>query len=281
MQLAFLTAITMVAFAANSVFARLALAESAIDPSSYSLIRLVSGALMLALLVFGKGISTATRENGNWAAALMLFVYAAGFSFAYLALDTGMGALILFACVQITMISWSLVQGDRPSGLEWIGIIVAFAAFVGLVSPGLDAPDPLGSALMIAAGIAWGVYSLLGKKATDPLMATAGNFILSVPFAVALFVVFWGQWSATAFGIVMAVASGAITSALGYALWYRCLRQLSATSAAVVQLTVPAIATLGGIVFSAETLTWRLAVFSVLILGGVAVAIIARQQRVT
>ncbi|MEP1209132.1 MAG: DMT family transporter [Rhizobiaceae bacterium] len=280
MQLALLTTLTMIAFAANSVFARLALADGAIDPSSYSLIRLASGALILVLLTTRHGVAEAIRNHGSLSGAAALFVYAAGFSFAYLALDTGMGALILFACVQATMIGWSVYKGDRPSGLEWLGLVIAFAAFVGLVSPGLTAPDPIGTALMVAAGIAWGIYSLIGKRAENPLMATAGNFVLSVPMAIALLVIFVDQITATPFGVAMAIASGALTSALGYALWYRCLRQLTATKAAVVQLTVPAIATLGGIVFSAEVLTLRLALFSALILGGVAVTILAKQKRI-
>ena len=279
MQLALLTTLTMIAFAANSVFARLALADNAMDPSSYTLIRLASGALMLAILVFRSGLTEAISKHGNLPAAAALFVYAAGFSFAYLALDTGMGALILFACVQATMIGWAVFAGDRPNALEWLGICIALAAFVGLVSPGLTAPDPLGTALMVAAGIGWGIYSLIGRKAENPLKATAGNFVLSVPIAIALIIIFHREVSVTQFGLVMAVASGAITSALGYALWYRCLPQLSPTQAAVVQLTVPAIATMGGIIFSSEQLTLRLAVFSVLILGGVAITILAKQRR--
>ena len=279
MQLVLLTTLTMIAFAANSVFARLALADNAMDPSSYTLIRLASGALMLALLVFRSSLADAISKHGNLPAAAALFVYAAGFSFAYLALDTGMGALILFACVQATMIGWAVFTGDRPNALEWLGICIALAAFVGLVSPGLTAPDPIGTALMVAAGIGWGIYSLIGRKAENPLKATAGNFVLSVPIAVALIIIFHREVSVTQFGLVMAVASGAITSALGYALWYRCLPQLSPTQAAVVQLTVPAIATLGGILFSSEQLTLRLAVFSVLILGGVAITILAKQKR--
>lgn len=279
MQLAFLTSLTMIAFAANSVFARLALADGAIDPASYSLLRLASGALMLGLLVFRSGIVSAVTRHGSLPSAVALFVYAAGFSYAYLALDTGTGALILFACVQATMIGWSVLNGDRPSLMEWTGLIIAFAAFVGLVSPGVTAPDPLGTVLMVAAGIAWGVYSLRGKGLEDPLMSTAGNFILSVPMAIVLLTISLGNLTITTLGAVMAILSGAITSALGYALWYRCLRQLTATRAAVVQLTVPAIATLGGIAFSAEVLTWRLAIFSVLILGGVAITILSKQRR--
>ena len=167
MHLAILTTVTMIAFAANSVFARLALAEDTMDPASYSMVRLGSGALVLALLVFRTGIVDAIRNHGNWPSAAALFVYAAGFSFAYLALDTGMGALILFACVQATMIGWSVVSGDRPSRWESLGLAVAFAAFIGLVSPGVTAPDPVGTGLMVAAGIAWGIYSLRGFESRE------------------------------------------------------------------------------------------------------------------
>ncbi len=279
MQLTLLTTVTMIAFAANSVFARLALGEGAIDPATYSFVRLGSGAIMLGILVFGSGIANAVRSHGSWSSAAALFVYAAGFSFAYLALDTGMGALILFACVQATMIGWSVIKGDRPSVMEWFGLIVAFAAFVGLVSPGVTAPDPLGTVLMIAAGIAWGVYSLRGKNSQQPLQATAGNFLLSVPMALVLYLIFFADVTTSLYGLLLACASGAGTSALGYALWYWCLRGLTATKAAVVQLTVPAIATLGGIIFSGENLTLRLALFSVLILGGVAITILAKSRR--
>jgi drug/metabolite transporter (DMT)-like permease len=279
MQLALLTTLTMIAFAANSVFARLALADGAIDPVSYSLIRLLAGAVMLAVLVLRSGLADAISKHGSLPSAAALFIYAAGFSYAYIVLDTGMGALILFACVQATMIGWAVFKGDRPSHLEWLGLIISFGGFVGLVSPGVTAPDPLGTILMIFAGMAWGVYSLRGKNSSQPLLATAGNFVLSVPMGIALLIVFSDGLALETFGIAMAIASGALTSALGYALWYRCLRDLTATKAAVVQLTVPAIAALGGILFSSEILTMRLVLFSVLILGGVMITVLAKQVR--
>ncbi len=278
MRLFVLTSLTMIAFAANSVFGRLALADSAIDAASYSLIRLASGALMLCLLVAGPRFHRVPAQGGNWLSAFALFGYAAGFSFAYLALDTGIGALILFACVQATMIGWGIVTGNRPSPLEWLGLAVAFGAFVFLVSPGLEAPDPLGAILMAAAGIAWGIYSLRGRGASNPLADTAGNFLRATPIAFVLSIAFAGSLQYTPFGVAMAVASGAVTSGLGYALWYRCLRELTPTRAAIVQLTVPVIATLGGVIFSAEPLTFRLVVCSALILGGVALAISAKDK---
>jgi drug/metabolite transporter (DMT)-like permease len=278
LQLFFLVALTMIAFAANSVFTRLGLIDEGMEAAEFTFVRLISGAVVLALLVLSRtGVVSAIKEHGNVVSAAMLFAYAAGFSFAYLHLDTGTGALILFACVQATMIGWSIATGHKPVALEWAGLMVAFAAFVWLVSPGLSAPDPFSAFLMIIAGMAWGIYSLRGRGLGDPLAATAGNFILSAPLAILLLVVF-SSWSFSTFGVIMAVASGAITSALGYALWYWCLPQLNATRAAIVQLTVPAIATLGGIAFSGEELTWRLGLSCALILGGVAIAILAKQK---
>jgi len=298
MILFLLTTLTMIAFAANSVFARLALGDGAIDASSYSLIRLASGALVLSLLAanFIRADTVArpkimmTKEvlarGGNLFSAFCLLIYIVGFSFAYLALETGMGALILFACVQATMIGWSIWTGNRPSTLEWTGLIIAFGAFVYLVSPGLSAPDPLGTALMVIAGIGWGAYSLRAKGAVAPLLDTAGNFIRGSAMmvllyaAIAVFALTLGllKWSPalTGFGVTMALLSGGITSGLGYALWYYCLQRLTTTKAAIVQLSVPAIATLGGVVFAAEPVTVRLLLCSLAILGGVALAITAK-----
>lgn len=282
LRLFLITSLTMIAFAANSVFARLALGAGAIDPAGYSLARLASGAIMLALLVLRarKGDIGSLINEGNWASAAALFSYAAAFSFAYVVLHTGTGALILFACVQGTMIGWGLLRGDRPMPLEWLGLAVAFGAFAWLVSPGLAGPDPVGAALMAISGMAWGIYSLRGKSASDPLSATAGNFVRSVPIAIGLAAMFLASMQVTPFGLLMAVLSGAVTSGLGYALWYQALRGLTATQGAIVQLTVPAIAAAGGIVLLGEPLTLRFAVCSVLILGGVAIAILARKYRV-
>ncbi|MEQ8305309.1 MAG: DMT family transporter [Hoeflea sp.] len=288
MGLFLLTTLTMIAFAANSVLGRMAIGaagEPLIDPASYSAVRLASGAAMLMLLA----ALTARREDGrlselrgSWASALALFVYAAAFSFAYVALETGLGALILFACVQATMIGWSLKEGDRPSLMEWLGLVTAFGAFVWLVSPGLAAPDPLAAATMAVSGIAWGIYSLRGRGSPNPLQATAHNFLRSTVFLLPLGLIIAAtglHLHVTTTGALLAVLSGAITSGLGYALWYRVLRQIGGTLGAIVQLTVPVIATFGGVVLLDEAWTLRLALSSVLILGGVAVAILARKQR--
>lgn len=288
LRLILLTALTMTAFAANSVLGRMAIGSGEtplIDPASYSAVRLIAGAVALALIVWfsmaRRGQSELAR-SGSWSSAFALFVYAAAFSYAYVALDTGVGALILFACVQATMIGWSLKEGDRPSPLEWLGLLTAFGAFIWLVSPGLAAPDPLAAAAMAVSGIAWGAYSLRGRGLPDPLKATADNFLRSVVFLAPLgvLVAIAGlPVHATGSGLVLAVLSGAVTSGIGYALWYRVLRQIGGTQGAIVQLTVPVIAAFGGTLFLAEAWTLRLALSSVLILGGVALAILAKQRR--
>lgn len=279
MQLLFLTGAAMVAFAANSVLARLALADGSLDAGSYTFTRIASGAILLLFLVWRTHGRAAFQPRGDWTSGLALLVYAAGFSFAYLALGTGTGALILFACVQATMIVWGLIKGERPVWLEWIGLVVAFGALIWLVSPGISAPDPLGATLMAAAGVAWGVYSLRGRQQGDPLLATSGNFVRATPIALVIVIAGSQSISITATGLVLAVISGAITSGLGYALWYRVLKHLTATRAAIVQLSVPALAAIGGVILNGESITLRFAVSSVLILGGVAIAILARQRR--
>lgn len=278
MRLFILTSLAMIAFAANSVFARLGLLGDGIDAASYTAIRLISGALMLALLVARQKTLKAAIHEGNWASATALFAYAAAFSFAYLALDTGIGALILFFCVQATMIGWGLWGGHKPQMLEWLGLTIAFMAFIGLVSPGTTAPDFWASLLMVASGIAWGIYSLRGRGTASPLEATAGNFIRTIPMALGLLLVMMGHLELSLFGVIMALASGAITSALGYALWYECLKSLTPSKAAIIQLSAPAIATLGGIALLGEPLTLRLALCSIAILGGVALAISVKDK---
>ncbi|MEP1444194.1 MAG: DMT family transporter [Hyphomicrobiales bacterium] len=279
-----LSIITMTAFALNSVFGRLALSVDAIDPASYTTIRLASGAIMLFLLValrggFKKDLSPPPFVSGTGVSAIALFVYAAFFSFAYITLDTGVGALILFACVQATMIGWGLFTGERPSIQAWIGIVLAIGGFVYLVSPGLKAPDPFGAILMAIAGIAWGVYSLKGKGLSDPLRATARNFIWSVPLGVVLVLIFLSQQKLEYHGVVLAIASGAVTSALGYALWYVTLKGLTANKAAILQLTVPVIATFFGIAILGEPLTQRFMIATICILGGVALSILAKEKK--
>lgn len=280
MRIFLLTTITMIAFGANSIFGRVALEGDAIDPSSYSFIRLLSGAIMLAILVgVSSGVSKKSLNHGNLISALCLFAYAAAFSFSYVNIETGVGALILFACVQAVMVGWALFKGDRPSLFEWLGIAIAFGAFVWLVSPGLEAPDPLAAVLMAISGIAWGAYSLRGKSASDPLKATAGNFLLSVPMGLVLLFITISSSQITLYGVILAIASGAITSGMGYALWYKVLPQLTATRASIVQLTVPVVAGIGGLIFLSEPLTFRFVLASALILGGVAISIVLKANR--
>jgi drug/metabolite transporter (DMT)-like permease len=277
-----LTAVTLIAFAANALLARLALEGPAIDPASYTTLRLASGALVLWLIVtLSKRpralapVSESVRR-GRWLSASMLFLYAITFSVAYLTVEAGTGALILFGAVQVTMIGAGILAGHRPNALEWTGLVVAFVGLVYLVSPGLTAPDPVGAGLMAVAGLAWGVYSLRGRGSSDPVGDTAANFIRAVPFAVAASLIAVAWLDITARGVWLALASGVVASGLGYVIWYAALRGLTATRAAIVQLAVPVIAAAGGVLLLAEPLTWRLTLASVIVLGGVALAIVGK-----
>ncbi|CAJ0706052.1 MAG: DMT family transporter [Ralstonia sp.] len=273
-----LTSITMVAFASNSLLCRLALQHAAIDAASFSSIRLVSGAVVLAVLARA-GAGRAPLARVDWAAATMLFVYVVFFSFAYLTLSAGTGALILFGAVQLTMLAAGLRAGERFEALGWAGFALAAGGLVYLVSPGVTAPTPLGAALMTVAGIAWGVYSLRGRGLDNPLAATAGNFLRAAPMALALSMLLYDRAHASPAGILLALASGALTSAIGYVIWYAALKGLSAIRAAAVQLSVPPIAAFGAVLFLAEPLTPRLAAASAAILGGIALVLASRTQR--
>ena len=271
-----LTSLAMIAFAGNSLLCRLALKHTAIDPASFTAIRLLSGALMLWLLVRMKG--GATTGKGNWPFAFALFVYAAGFSFAYVSLPAGTGALILFGSVQATMIGFALWAGERLHGLQLTGLFLAGAGLIGLMLPGLSAPPLFGSLLMMGAGVAWGVYSLRGKGAGDATRVTAGNFLRAVPITVLLSLLMLKGSNMDVAGVYYAVASGALASGVGYAIWYTVLPALKNTSAASVQLSVPVIAALGGIVFLGEPMTLRLILASIAILGGIALVILNKKQ---
>lgn len=280
MRIALLTILTMIAFAANSVLNRLALVDGSIDPASFGAIRLLSGAVTLCVLatLIGRG---GIRVHGNWRGASALFVYIFGFSFAYIALDAGLGALILFGMVQITMFAGGLWAGERPPAQRWAGAGIAFAGLCWLLWPGGGLRiSLLHAGFMILAGIGWGIYSLLGRQASDPLRATAANFAFATPFAVllALAVAFDQLGSVTAGGILLALLSGAVTSGLGYALWYSVLPQLAPSVAAVAQLTVPVIAMGGGLIFLSEPIGWTFVLPAVLVLGGVAISILPFQK---
>ncbi|MCW3482081.1 DMT family transporter [Neisseriaceae bacterium JH1-16] len=277
LRIVLLTAAAMIAFAANSLLCRLALQRGAIDAASFSSLRLVSGALLLALLA-GLASGRGGERRGDWPAGAMLFCYVACFSFAYLTLSAGTGALILFGAVQLTMFVAGLRAGERFRPLGWLGFVLAIVGLVYLVSPGVTAPAPLGAALMAAAGVAWGGYSLRGRGQADPLAATAGNFLRAVPLALALSMLSVGRAHVTLPGVGLAMLSGAVTSGIGYVIWYAALKGLTALRAATVQLSVPPLAALGGTVMLAEAITPRLALTSVAILGGIALVLFERTR---
>jgi drug/metabolite transporter (DMT)-like permease len=271
-----LTSLAMTAFAANSLLCRAALQHGSIDAASFTTIRLTSGALMLWLVVRARGGTYAGA--GNWLSALALFVYAAGFSFAYGGLPAATGALLLFGAVQATMIGHGVWSGERLARLQLVGLLLALAGLVGLLLPGLSAPPLYGSVLMMGAGVAWGIYSLRGKGAGDPTRVTAGNFLRAVPIAMVLNAFQLSGAALDNAGFWYAVSSGALASGIGYAVWYTALAGLKATHAATVQLSVPVIAALGGIVFLGESITPRLVLASASILGGIALVILERQR---
>ena len=269
------TVLALIAFAANSVLCRLALGDRTIDASSFTVIRLLSGAIVLFLIIKIKNKSEVSTK-GSWSASLMLFLYAITFSFAYITLDTGTGALILFGSVQITMIFLSILSGNRLHVTEWLGVMVSFLGFVYLVLPGITTPSMFGFMLMTVAGIAWGIYTLKGKGSTNPVIDTAYNFLRTIPFVIILAVLAFNKMSYSSTGILLAVLSGAIASGIGYAIWYSALRGLSTVQAAVVQLLVPVIAAFGGVIFVSEAITLRLTVSAMLILGGILLVVLGR-----
>ena len=275
---ALLTLLALIAFAGNSILCRIALAHTNIDAASFTTIRLLSGAVVLWVLVMlrnrNRHDSMKVRGQGSWLSALALFVYAAGFSFAYIQLNTGIGALILFGAVQTSMIAFGLWRGERFTTAQWLGLLLACSGLIGLLLPGLSAPPLTGAMLMITAGIAWGVYSLRGKGAGDPLQVTAGNFSRTVPMALLLSLLLLNRASLDSAGIYYALLSGALTSGVGYAIWYSALPLLKATTAATVQLSVPLLAALGGVVLLQEPVTLRLLLAALAILGGIALVVL-------
>ena len=270
---ALLTVLALFAFAANSIFGRLALGGHSIDPASYTFVRLATGATSLWIIARLRRVDSPGISASTWTSGAMLFLYAVTFSFAYISLSTGTGALILFASVQITMLGIGLHRGERPRPTEWLGLFIAIVGLIYLVSPGITAPSPLGSLLIGTAGAAWGIYSLLGGGAKDPVITTSGNFLRTVPMALIILLPWLSSLTITPKGFLWATLSGSITSAIGYVIWYSALRGLTATLAATVQLSVPVIAALGGIVFMSEQLTSRLIASGTTILAGVGLAI--------
>jgi len=269
----------MLAFAGNSILCRMALRDGAIDPASFTSIRLLSGALALLLIVRLTSNKSSVREHGSWTSALVLFIYAVCFSYAYISLSAGAGALILFGVVQGTMIAMALWSGDRPNVSEWLGWLLAFGGLVWLLIPGIEAPPAVGATLMALAGIGWGVYSIRGRGETNALVATCSNFVYSIAFVIILTAITVTSTNLTDRGILLAVISGAITSGVGYVIWYAALNYLSAMQAALVQLSVPAIAAAGGVILLAEPVSLRLLTSGALILGGISLALVQKSHR--
>jgi drug/metabolite transporter (DMT)-like permease len=266
-----LTSLAMTAFASNSLLCRLALKQTAIDPATFTFVRVFSGAITLWLVTRMRGISL--DKSGNWPSAFALFVYAAAFSFAYVGLPAGTGALLLFAAVQATMILWGFHKGERLDLIQVFGLVIALAGLVLLVFPSLSAPPLIGSMLMLSAGVAWGIYSVRGKVAGDAIAVTTGNFVRAVLFVAAGSLALISHAHIDVAGIGYAIISGAITSGLGYVIWYSALSGLRATSAATIQLSVPVLAAAGGILLLGEPITLRYVFASAAVLGGIALVI--------
>ncbi|MCB1802456.1 MAG: DMT family transporter [Gammaproteobacteria bacterium] len=275
LRIALLTLLTMLAFAGNSVLCRLALKETAIDAASFTSVRLLSGAVVLFLIT--RLLHPPRSGNGSWGSAFALFVYAAAFSFAYIQLDAATGALLLFGAVQVSMIGYGLWSGERLAARQVLGLVAALAGLTGLLLPGLHAPPLVAATLMLSAGIAWGVYSIRGRGAGDPTRVTTGNFLRAVPMALGLSALVGlpgiADLSLDTAGLGFALASGALTSGLGYALWYRVLPSLQSTHAATVQLSVPVITAIAGVLLLEEPITLRLVLASLAVLGGIALVI--------
>ena len=274
----------MIAFASNSLFCRAALKQASIDAASFTFVRIFSGAVALWLIVNVRriiGTASDIRVGGNWISALALFLYAAAFSFAYVDVAAGTGALLLFGAVQATMILWGLHKGEQLRAIQIVGLIGAVMGLVVLLFPGLSAPPLFGSILMLGAGVSWGIYSLRGKGEKNPAIVTAGNFARAVPLAAAVSIMFLPRLHFDLAGVVYAIISGAITSGLGYVIWYSALPGLKAASAATVQLSVPVLTATGGILLLGEPLTLRYLLASVAILGGIAFVVLEKTRACT
>jgi drug/metabolite transporter (DMT)-like permease len=271
-----LTGLALIAFAANSVLCRLALANGNIDASSFTGIRLLSGAIALLLILSIKGNKQGVSSKGSWTSSFTLFLYAITFSYAYLSLDTGTGALILFGSVQITMILLSIISGTRLHIIEWSGFFIAFTGLVYLVIPSITTPSVSGFILMTVSGMSWAIYSLRGRGSKNPLMDTTYNFLRTIPFITLLAIFTMPNINYSSQGIILALLSGAITSGVGYTIWYIALRSLSSIQAAVLQLSVSIIAAIGGVIFLSETITSRLVMSAVIVLGGILMVILGK-----
>ena len=273
-----LTALAVSGFAANSLLCRLALAPKAIDPATFTSVRFFSGAVVLAALVRA-GVPREERRGGTWGGALALAAYAVAFSLAYTRLGSSTGSLLQFSAVQLSMIGWGIVSGERPRPTEWLGLALAVGGLVALTLPGLTAPDPTGAALSLTAGSAWGVYSILGRRETGhPLAATAGNFLRCLPFVAAFGLLTLPAQHGSGRGVLLAVASGTLSSGVGYSFWYAALKGLTATRASIVQLAVPVLAVTGGVLLLDEAITPRLVGAGAAILVGIGLALLAKSR---
>ena len=274
-----MTLVAMIAFAGNSLLCRAALAQTSIDPASFTSIRLVSGALVLWLFFHFKKreLNTTLMIEGNWLSAICLFSYAAAFSFAYLKLTTATGALLLFGSVQLTMLSYGFIRGERLCARQLIGLLGAFSGLLILLLPGLESPPIDAALLMVLSGMAWGIYSIQGRNAKNPIAATMGNFARSIIPTLGLSIIFISQAALEFEGVLLAIASGTLASGFGYVVWYAVLPRLASMTAASVQLSVPIIAGLGGVIFLGELISLRLFISSVAVLGGIAMVILFGQ----
>ena len=267
-----LAAAALIGFASNSLLCRMALLQpGTIDPASFTSIRLIAGAVTLALLSAGR--RNHPFAGGNWASAAALFGYAIAFSLAYVQLTAATGALILFTIVQVTMMGAGIAAGERLRVIQWVGLLLALSGLVILCAPGLRAPHPGAAASMAIAGVAWGLYSLRGRRSSDPLLDTTGNFCRAVPMALLVSAIAFRDYEVTTRGALLAVASGALASGVGYSLWYSVVPKIRATTASVLQLLVPVVAALAGVIVIGEALTMRLVVAGIATIGGVALAL--------
>lgn len=272
------TTFALIAFACNSILCRLALRGDEADAAGFTAVRIASGAVTLIVISYFFSSGKTNAKRGTWRSAFFLFAYAVWFSLAYLGLTAGTGALILFGSVQVTMMALAIGRGERPSVVEWLGLAFALGGLVYLVLPGLASPPLNSSLLMAAAGMAWAAYTLRGRSAADALADTTGNFVRAVPMAVVLLVVFFPNLHLSTRGLVLAVLSGALASGIGYTVWYAALRHLTSTRAAAVQLAVPVIAAILGILILSEPTTFRLLIAGGLILGGIALVILGKRK---
>ncbi|MDO6446854.1 DMT family transporter [Colwellia sp. 1_MG-2023] len=271
-----LSGVALMAFAANSVLCRLALGAGSIDPASFTNLRMISGAMvLLIILIFQKSEKSATSK-GSWFASLALFAYAVTFSYAYLSVDTGTGALILFGTVQIAMIVISIISGERLHITEWCGAVIAFTGFAYLILPSVSSPSISGFLLMVIAGVSWALYTIFGRNSKNPLMDTTYNFIRTLPFIAIFFIITIKDINFTSEGLILALLSGGLTSGIGYTIWYIALKGLTATQAAVIQLFVPVLAAIGGVLFVAELMTLRLIISTCVVLGGILMVVLGR-----